>query len=369
MILESKERSAPFFAARRERLAERLTDEPFDAFLITEMANIRYLTGFSGTSATMLATADDSWFLTDSRYITQAHDQVAGAVAGVHIREYSERLEAVASLVKETGVKTLGFEAQQVSFAIVEEMRVKFKGVSLTPAEKIVESQRLIKDEPEIEAMRSLIGMLVKVYPEAENLIRSGAVERDVAVELEYRLKKVGADGAAFDFIVASGERSAMPHGVAGAKTIDDGDMVILDWGAKGWGYYSDTTRVLPVGKVSEELKNVYKIVLEANQAAIDSVRPGVALKDVDGAARKVIKDAGYGDNFGHGTGHGVGLFIHEDPKVSWTSESVAKAGMVFTIEPGVYLPGKGGARVEDMVHVTRESCEVLSLRLPKWSL
>ncbi|VAX18586.1 Aminopeptidase YpdF (MP-, MA-, MS-, AP-, NP-specific) [hydrothermal vent metagenome] len=362
MILESKERSAPFYGARRKKLAKRLSDESFDALLITEMVNIRYLTGFSGTSATLLATADDSWFLTDSRYITQAHDQVAG----VNIREYSEHLESVADLLKERGVKNLGFEAQQVSFATVEKMKAKFKGVGLAPTEKIVESIRLIKDEPEIEAMRSLIGILVKVYPEAKNLIQPGAVERDVAVQLEYLLKKAGADGAAFEFIVASGERSAMPHGVASGKVIDDGDMVILDWGAKGWGYYSDTTRVLPVGKLSEELKNVYKIVLEANQAAIDFVKPGVALKDVDGAARKVIKDAGYGDNFGHGTGHGVGLFIHEDPKVSWTSESVAKAGMVFTIEPGVYLPGKGGARVEDMVYVTSRGCEVLSQSLPK---
>ncbi len=362
MILESKERSAPFYTARRKLLAERLSGEPFDAFLITEMVNIRYLTGFSGTSATLLAAGDDVWFLTDSRYITQAHDQVMG----VNVREYKERLEAVAGLLKERGVKSLGFESRQTSFSTVEDMREKFKGVSLAPTKKIVESQRLIKDEPEIEAMRSLIGMLVKVYPEAINLIRPGAVERDVAVELEYRLKKLGADGAAFDFIVASGERSALPHGVASGKVIDDGDMVILDWGAKGWGYHSDNTRVFGVGKVSAQLKDIYKVVLEANQAAIDSVKPGVALKDVDGAARKVIKDAGYGDYFGHGTGHGVGLFIHEDPKVSWTSESVAKAGMVFTVEPGVYLPGEGGARVEDMVHVTDESCEVLSQSLPK---
>jgi len=365
MILESKERSAPFYNARRKKLAKRLSGEPFDALLITEIVNIRYLTGFSGTTATMLATADDSWFLTDSRYITQVGEQVAG----VNIREYSEHLESVADLLKEVGVKNLGFEAQQVSYATVEDMRAKFKGVNLAPAGKIVESIRLIKDEPEIEAMRSLIGMLVKVYPEAINLIRPGAVERDVAVELEYQLKKLGADGAAFDFIVASGERSSMPHGVASGKVIDDGDMVILDWGAKGWGYYSDNTRVFTVGKVSAELDNVYKVVVEANQAAIDSVRPGVPLKDVDGAARKIIKDAGYGDYFGHGTGHGVGLFIHEDPKVSWTSETVAKQGMVFTIEPGVYLPGKGGARVEDMIHVTGEGCEVLSESLPKDAL
>lgn len=362
MILESKERAAPFYEARREKLAKRLSGEPFDAFLITEMVNIRYLTGFSGTTATMLATHDDSWFLTDSRYITQASEQVSG----VNIREYKENLESVAGLLKETGVKRLGFESQQVSFAAVEEMRAKFRGVELEPAKKIVESIRLIKDEPEIEAMRSLISMLAEVFPEARDLIRPGAVERDVAVELEYRLKKLGADGAAFDFIVASGERSALPHGVASGKVIQDREMVVLDWGAKGWGYHSDNTRVLAVGKVSKELENIYKVVLEANLAAIDSVKPGVALKDVDGAARKIIKDAGYGGNFGHGTGHGVGLFIHEDPKVSWSSETTAQTGMVFTIEPGVYLPGKGGARVEDMIHVTYEGCEVLSQSLHK---
>lgn len=362
MLLESKERSAPFYKARRKKLAKRLSEEPFDAFLITEMVNIRYLTGFSGTSATMLATASDSWFLADSRYITQAGDQVDGVI----IREYRESLQSVADLLKETGVKKLGFESQQLSFAAVEEMRAKFKGVELEPAKKIVESIRLIKDEPEIEAMRALVGMLAEVFPEAANLIRPGAVERDVAVELEHRLKKLGADGAAFDFIVASGERSALPHGVASGKAIEDREMVMLDWGAKGWGYHSDNTRVFAIGKVSKELENVYKVVLEANLAAIDFVKPGVSLKDVDGAARKVIKDAGYGDCFGHGTGHGVGLCIHEDPKVSWTSETDVKAGMVFTIEPGVYLPGKGGARVEDMIHVTGGGCEVLSQSLLK---
>jgi Xaa-Pro aminopeptidase/Xaa-Pro dipeptidase len=362
MTPETKERSAHFYSARRKLLSERISSEPFDALLITEMVNIRYLTGFSGTAATMLAMQDETWFLTDSRYITQAGEQVGD----INVREYKESLQSIADLLKETGVKKLGFESQHTTFSAVEEMRGKFRGVELLPTKKIVESIRLIKDEPEIEAMRSLISMLAKVFPEARELIRPGAVERDVAVELEYLLKKLGADGAAFDFIVASGQRSALPHGVASGKVIEDGEMVVLDWGAKGWGYHSDNTRVFAVGKVSDELENVYKVVLEANLAAIDIVKPGVLLKDVDNAARKVIKDAGYGDYFGHGTGHGVGLCIHEDPKVSAISENSAKMGMVFTIEPGVYLPGKGGARVEDMIHVTAEGCEVLSQSLSK---
>lgn len=230
----------------------------------------------------------------------------------------------------------------------------------------VVEKLRLIKDEAELEAMRALVDMLEVVLPEAVELVRPGAVEADVALELEYRLRKLGAEGAAFEFIVASGARSALPHGVASGKVIGPGDVVILDWGVKKWGYNSDNTRTFALPGAAPELEDVYKAVLEANRAAIEKVRPGTPLKAIDGAARDIINKAGWADYFGHGTGHGVGMMIHEDPVVSWRSEAVAEPGMVFTIEPGVYIPGKGGVRIEDMALVTNKGCEIFSAGLPK---
>lgn len=362
MILDSPERSAPFHKDRLARLRGKIAAEDIDALLVTNITNVRYLSGFSGTSAVMLATPEDTFFLTDFRYTTQAEAQVIGPV----IREYKEQLDDVSALLSELGINKLWVEAGSVSLAVAEKMREKFNGVELEGAEGAVESVRLIKDEPEIEAIRALLSMLEKVFPEAARLIRPGAVERDVAVELEYRLRKAGADGPAFDFIVASGPRSAMPHGVASGKVIGKDEMITLDWGAAGWGYNSDNTRDFATGKVDPELEKIYDITLEANLAAIDAVKPGVTVKDVDDAARNIIKKAGYGEAFGHGTGHGVGMDIHEKPTVSWRDGTELAPGMVFTIEPGIYLPGKGGVRIEDMILVTDSGREVLSKNIPK---
>jgi len=360
MILDSPDRRAPFTQARRARLQDKIASEKLDALIVTEMVNIRYLTGFTGTAAIFLLTPRYSWFLTDFRYAQQAQEQVVGP----EVLRYTEALDTLAGLLSKLGLKNVGFEAESVSAAKADQMGKKLKSCTLEPTVKLVESVRLIKDEAELEAMRALVGMLEAAIPEAMRLICPGAVERDVAVELEYRLRKLGAQGPAFDFIVASGFRSALPHGVASGKAIGDNELVILDWGAMGWGYHSDNTRTFATGAVEKELENIYHVVLEANQEAIASLAPGVPLEQVDRVAREIVTKAGYGGAFGHGTGHGVGLCVHEDPVVSWRSESVAQPGMVFTIEPGIYLPGKGGVRIEDMVHVTGEGVEILTDRL-----
>lgn len=362
MILDSASLSAPFFEQRRKKLREKIMERNVDALLVTHLVNIRYLTGFTGTAGLVLVTPNGSWFLTDFRYTGQASKQVTG----MSIKEYREPLAVVAGLLTELKVKRLGFESEHVSAARLEDFRAKLGGVELSPSTGLVESIRLIKDEPEIEAIKALFSMLENVFPVALELIRPGVCERDVAIELEYRLRKLGADEKAFDFIVASGARSALPHGVASDKKIEAGDMVIMDWGAKGWGYHTDNTRTLFVGNVDPELSDIYDIVLEANRSAIGFVKPGVTVKQVDDVARSIIKDAGYGEAFGHGTGHGVGLDIHEKPTISWRDDTVVMAGMVFTIEPGIYLSGKGGTRIEDMLLVTDDGCEVLSSALPK---
>ncbi len=362
LILESKELSAPFYQRRRAALQEKIVHAGLDALLVTHPVNIRYLAGFTGTSATVLVTPDGFDFLTDFRYRGQAFDQVSDAV----IHEYRDPMKTIAKLLSERNVKTLGFEAEKVSVAKAKEMKEKFSGVKLEDTLQMCEEVRLRKDEPEIEATKRLAGMLAEVYPRTVELIRPGAVERDVALELEYLLQKAGADGPAFDFIVASGERSALPHGVASSKKISAGDMTTLDWGAKGWGYHTDNTRSIAVTSVNDEMKNVYSIVLEANLAGIDAVKPGVRVNDIDKVVRDIVVEAGYGEAFGHGTGHGVGLDIHEKPSVSWRDNTVLEEGMIITIEPGIYLSGKGGVRIEDLVLVTAGSCEVLTSAVPK---
>lgn len=358
----SPEEAGPYHLGRRKRLMAETAERGLDGTLVTSLVNIRYLSGFTGTSAMMLFTPDEALFLTDFRYTAQAAEQARS----VPIREYREPLEGLREAAGEMGIKKLGFEAAHVSAARLDEMKEKLPGVELVPTKGVVERLRLVKERPEVETMKALLDMLASAFDRAVELIRPGAVERDVAVELEYRLRKLGASGPAFDFIVASGARAALPHGVASGKTMEKGDAVILDWGAAGWGYNCDNTRVFAVGAIDAELEKIYKIALEANMAAIDAVKPGVTVKEIDAAARGVIEKAGYGEAFGHGTGHGVGLEIHEKPAVSWRDGTVVTPGMVFTIEPGIYLSGKGGVRVEDMVHVTQTGCETLSGRIPK---
>jgi Xaa-Pro aminopeptidase len=300
--------------------------------------------------------------LTDFRYTEQASRQALG----VTVVEIKELVKELAELLFRLKIRFVGVEGDHLTVSRLHQLKAGLAPIDLAPLSGMVELVRLIKDETEIEAMVTLTTMLETVFPQALAMIRPGAVERDIAVEIEYLLRKQGADGPAFDFIVASGVRSAMPHGVASDKVIASGELVTLDWGAKGYGYHTDNTRTVAVGEVDEELRRIYALVAEANSAAITAIRPGVTVRQIDDAARRIITEAGYGDRFGHGTGHGVGLDIHEKPSVTWRDGTVVTPGMVFTIEPGIYLPGKGGVRIEDMALVTETGGMVFSERIPK---
>jgi len=365
MVLQSPEKAVTFYLARREKLIGKMCAEELPALLITDLANVRYLSGFTGSSGHLLVTPETIWFMTDSRYTTQAEKQICD----VKIVEYKEEVKSIVEVLEDNNIKEVGFESEHISSAIYDELLSKLGTIKLKPTKKLVETIRITKDELEMTAIRKLIFMLEQVFPHARDLVQPGTEERQVAIELEYRLRKLGADGPAFDFIVASGERSAVVHGVASDKVIQKDEIVILDWGAKAWGYHSDNTRTLSTGEVGEELRDIYKIVWEANRAAIESVKPGIELKAIDDAARNIIKKSGYGEFFVHGTGHGVGLNIHEQPTVSWKGNAAAKPDMVFTIEPGVYVRGTGGVRLEDMVLVTETGCEVLTGRIAKPSV
>jgi Xaa-Pro aminopeptidase len=346
-------------SARLKALRERLQESKADALLVTDLKNVRYLTGFTGSSAHLLATGSEAVFFTDSRYTTQAASEVPRSFK--HRTMEKGWMEEVVAEVSRLGVKTLAFEERRLSYGSFAKLKKNIGRVKLVPAADMVERGRLIKDSVEIGLIRRSIAVLDIGFKAAEKLVRPGVVERDVAMELELGFKRAGAEGASFDIIVASGLRSALPHGKASDKRIKSREFVIVDMGVLSDGYCSDETRTFFVGKASAEQKKIYRVVKDAHDLAMEKAGPGVKASDVDRAARDYIEKSGYGKFFGHGTGHGVGLDIHEAPAVNPRSAETLKEGMVFTIEPGVYVPGLGGVRIEDMALVTKNGVEKLT--------
>lgn len=277
---------------------------------------------------------------------------------------YSSMNADIAEILKRGKAECIGFEERHLSVATLKNLK-KLVKARWAPSH-MIEEMRLIKDESEVRIIEKNFRILSKVFKKIPEILKAGKKEKEVAAELEYSLKMEGGEGNAFDFIVASGKKSALVHGVAGNRKIGKSDFVLLDWGCLLNGYHTDNTRNFSLGKPGPKMKKIFDIVLEANTRAIQRVRPGVSLKEVDSAARDFIKRNGFGKYFGHGTGHGVGLDIHEDPSVNQKSEMDAREGMVFTVEPGIYIPGLGGVRIEDMVLVTSKGCRVLSKNIPK---
>lgn len=330
-----------------------------DALLFTSMPNIRYFSGFTGTDAMLLVTASGSWFLTDSRYTTQAAEETA-----MEVRLYAAKTEGVTRLLAEQNCRRVGFEGSQLSYHFYHELVKSTESVTWVSVTE-TDALRACKDTEELACISRAADYNAAALQAISPLIKCDALESDIALELEFALRKLGGEDKAFDFIVASGARGALPHGVASGKKLSAGELLTIDFGTRYRGYHSDETVTMALGPVSDELKCLHDIVLEAHDRAIEAVQPGCPLREIDAAARNFIVDKGYGDYFGHGLGHGVGLEIHEWPRVSPKSESVAEVGMVFTIEPGIYLPEKGGVRIEDIVAVTEQGCRILT-KVPK---
>lgn len=333
-----------------------------DAVLITCIENIRYLTGFTGSSGVLLITDNGAIFFTDSRYTEQACKEVKGKVK---IRECKKRVPELSAEIIDARLKKVGFEDSDLTFQGYQELKKELKGVKLVPLKNRIALLRGVKSKGELRLISGAVDIAYKAFEKLLPSVKPGKREADLAVELEYLMRKGGAEGLSFDVIVASGGRSALPHGRASDKLLKMGDPVVIDFGARYKGYHSDETVTLFIGKASERLARIYNTVKEAHDRAIDAVRPGVSFSDVDSAARGHIEKAGYGKYFGHGTGHGVGLNVHEGPSISPNSKGVAEVGMVFTIEPGIYIPKVGGIRIEDMVVVTKNGCRVLT-KIPK---
>jgi len=331
-------------------------------FLVTSREHVRYLSNFSGSSGWLIIGPRERLLLTDFRYRDQAGEEAPHW--SLHLAQ-AGLPAAVGELATAWDHRRVGYESAHLTVRDFQLLAESDGGspppVEWIPTERLVEGIALIKDEGEIGAIAAAAAIADLVYAEVVSLIRPGVTEREIAVEIECRTRRRGGEGTAFPPIVASGLRAALPHAGPTDRRIAEGDMVIIDMGVVVRGYRSDLTRTVAVGSASERLREIYRIVAEAQAAAVDMVHPGIDGVELDAVARRIITEHGYGEAFGHNLGHGVGLRVHEGPSLSWRSTDVLAPGMVVTIEPGIYLPGWGGVRIEDLVVVTRHGRHVLS--------
>jgi Xaa-Pro aminopeptidase len=351
------------YKLRQNELRKRLASCRLDGYLVSHLANIRYLCGFTGSAGLLLVEEAGSTFFTDVRYDRQGREEVKGARVMIARKGLMKALgEWIGARRKKAKGWTIGVEAEHLTVA--ERKRLVDllpSGVRLRNAPAMVERARMVKEEDELGLIRAAVRLGATLFDRALEVLRPGMKECELAAEMEYVARRAGAEEMSFPTIIASGARSALPHGRASEQVIATGGFVVCDFGVILAGYCSDQTRTVWVGTASEEARNAYESVREAQEAAIAAARPGVSVGEVDAAARKVLRRAGLGRYFTHSTGHGVGLEIHEAPRVAAGQKEVLKPGMVITIEPGVYFPGKWGVRIEDMVAVGEDGCEVLT--------
>jgi Xaa-Pro aminopeptidase len=349
-------------AGRITKLRARLEGAGIDGVLVTNLTNVRYLTGFSGTNGAVLVTSEAATFFSDPRYRARAADLVQGAEVVI----YRDRLtEELGPLLRSAGVQKLGLEAASVTLAQERSLSERLPGTALTPVENLVEELRKFKEPAEIELIQRAVDLADQGFAWATEKLTPGMTEVEVALELELNIRRAGAEDVSFEPIVGSGPLSAHIHHTPSPRTLEKGDLVLLDFGARVDGYCSDLTRTVVLGAATEQQQELYDLVLRAQLAGIESATPGAKCAEVDAAARRVIEDAGRGEEFGHGLGHGVGLDIHEDPAFTRISEDLLKGGEVMTVEPGVYTIGTGGIRIEDCVVVETSGARVLG-RAPK---
>jgi Xaa-Pro aminopeptidase len=329
-----------------------------DTFVATEINHVHYLSGFTGTNGIVVISPPKAYFLTDFRYGVQAQKEVKDCKIIIAGRQLITELPKLPVFSRGTRV---GLEGDFISLNMLEKLKELLPAVIFRPTSQLVESLSVIKDNDEIGRIRKAVHIADKAFSEILDEIKPGVKEKDIALELEYKMRILGAENASFETIVASGQRSAMPHGRASDKKLRKGDFVTLDFGCLYQGYASDITRTVVLGKATEKQKKIYDIVLTAQRAACKAVRPGMACSRLDSVARDIIMKAGYGDNFGHGLGHGIGLMVHDKPVLSPQSNDVLEPGMVVTIEPGIYISNWGGVRIEDDVLVTANGGQILS--------
>ncbi|WP_295805525.1 Xaa-Pro peptidase family protein [uncultured Corynebacterium sp.] len=347
------------FSNRRRKLASTLAGQRIDGIVITHLTHVRYLTGFSGSNGGLLLRKDLSALMaTDGRYTTQIADEVPD-IEAVLGRDVGPHL-----LSQLDGEMRVGYEADYVSVAQLKRMEEAApEGVTLVPVSGVIEDIRLIKDHVELQKLEELAALANQALTELIEAgeVAAGRTERQVAADLEYRMRMLGSERVSFDTIVASGENSAKPHHGADDRELRNGDLVTIDFGAHLRGFNSDCTRTFVIGEVSDFAQEIYDIVLRAQEAGVKASVPGAALVDVDAACRDIITEAGYGEYFVHSTGHGIGLDVHEGPSAAKTGKGELAEGMTLTIEPGIYVPGKGGVRIEDSLIITSGAPKIIT--------
>ncbi|QDP99214.1 aminopeptidase P family protein [Lysinibacillus fusiformis] len=340
-----------------QKLRKALQEQNIEGILITNEYNRRYMTGFTGTAGVAIVSQNDAVFITDFRYTEQAAAQIKDYRI---VKHEATILEEIATQVKAMGIKLLGFEKDAVSYGTYELYKNVIQA-DLVPVSGLIEKIRLIKTEQEINIIKVACEIADHAFTHIIDFIKPGKTELEVSNELEFFMRKQGATQSSFDTIVASGLRSALPHGVATDKVIEKGDFVTLDYGALYNGYISDITRTVAVGEPSAKLVDMYDAVLASQLLALEKVGPGLTGIQADAIARDYLTEKGYGEAFGHSLGHGIGLEVHEGPGLSMRSDTVLEPGMAVTIEPGVYLPGIGGLRIEDDILITETGNELLT--------
>jgi len=365
---------------RLEKIQSKFDEFNIDSFLVKNLPSIRYISGFSGSAASVVLTKDKNYFITDFRYKTQSQQEVSKDFEIIIYTQNSNMF--LKDLIAKHSLKRIGFESNFLTYDEAGNLEKDFskethgfkkvKGmenekvqwhthVKFVPVDSLIENITIVKNENEIDLTKKAVEITDKTFSELLNIIKSGMTEREISAEISYLQKKLGADGDSFDAIVASGERSAFPHARATDKKIQKGELLKLDFGCTVNGMKSDLTRTIGIGEVNGELRKIYDIVKEAQQRALDYVRAGISGRELDSIARNFIKEKGYGNNFGHGLGHGLGYDVHEKPSLNERCEYELEVNNIVTIEPGIYIEGLGGVRIEDDIVVKENGCEVLN--------
>lgn len=344
---------------RVEKLRNLMKEKEVASVLISKKENVIYLSGFTGSNALLFITETKTFLITDFRYVIQASQECRQ----YEVREYKDSIEdEIKSLAFENEVSNVGIEEKDLTHFQYDKLKNKIPDIGFVYFGEILDSLRIIKDDNELKNIKKSVEITDEVFEEVLKYIKPGVTENEIASEIQYQIRKKGGKGHSFEIIVASGLRSAMPHGVASDKKINSNEPVLLDFGSIYNNYCSDMTRTVFVGEPEEELKKIYNIVLKAQRNAIEYIKEGIACKEVDSIAREYIAQNGYGDYFGHALGHGVGLEIHENPRLSTKCDIVLKNGMTVTVEPGIYIKNIGGVRIEDLIVIKDNKADVMSL-------
>lgn len=350
---------------RLKKLTKSLKKYNLDGFFIFSPVNRFYLTGFKSSYGFLVVTRTGARLYLDSRYYEAGKAMVKDA----EVKKFSTSSEfrsSISSYLNKKNIKRLGFEEERLVFSMFKMYSDLFKSVELVPAEVLIQKLRITKESFEIKMIEKAVEISGKAFNHILNFIKPGMMEKDLEAELEYTIKRYGGEAASFDIIFLGGPKSSMPHGVPGKNKIRDKDIVLIDFGVRYRGYISDITRTFFIGTPDKKLKKIYNIVLKAQKAAVKAAKPGLTCNDLDKVARDIISKARYGKYFGHGLGHGIGLEVHEPPRVSRGITEPLKRGMTITIEPGIYIPGLGGVRIEDDIKITSRGARNLSESIPK---